>query len=140
MSIVHVLMVIVMSCALTGASCLNGSSSETDAGSAAPAANLGLNCGDPESSGNAIGIGKYCTTTSECPVAESGTTIQCSTVLTGNVLPLLCSRICGDTLLQGTIDCGSDAVCRDISELGYDLTVCVPTACDALFDDEPLDP
>ena len=94
---------------------------------------IGENCGEEGSAGNAIGIGRFCTATADCPIADDGTTIQCSTVLTDNTLPLLCSRICGDTD-GGSIDCGESAACHNIAELGFDLTVCVPFACDPLFD------
>ena len=94
---------------------------------------VGENCGDVGSPGNAIGMGQYCTDTADCPVASDGTTIQCSTVLTDNTLPLLCSRICGG-VDGGTVDCGDNASCHNIAELGFDLTVCVPWACDPLFD------
>lgn len=95
---------------------------------------IGFNCGEPDSTGNELGIGKFCVETEQCPVAATGTTIQCSTVLTADNLPLLCSRLCGDLGGGETVDCGSGAVCHDIQELGYDLRVCVPYACSALFD------
>lgn len=94
---------------------------------------VATNCGFDDSPGNSLGIGRFCTTTEECPVAATGTTIQCSTVLTDSTLPLLCSRLCG-TVGQTDVDCGEEAVCHNIKELGYDLTVCVPYACDPLFD------
>lgn len=95
---------------------------------------IGMNCGDPSSPGNSIGVGKYCKSTDQCPVSSSGTTMQCSTVLTNDALPLLCSRLCGAVGDGGQVDCGPDAVCHNIKDLGYDLIVCVPYACDALFD------
>lgn len=116
---------------LCGASCLEGDG-PVDAGIDDHEA-VGPNCGDADSPGNAVGIGKFCTDTADCPVASDGTTIQCSTVLTDNTLPLLCSRICGG-VDGGSIDCGENASCHNIVELGFDLTVCVPWACDPLFD------
>lgn len=116
---------------LGGASCLEPEG-PVDAGIDSHEA-VGENCGDVGSPGNAVGIGQYCTATADCPVASDGTTIQCSTVLTDNTLPLLCSRICGGTD-GGSVDCGANASCHNIAELGFDLTVCVPWACDPLFD------
>lgn len=93
------------------------------------------NCGVPGSPGNELGIGKYCTKTSECPVASSGTAIQCSTVLVDKTSPLMCSRLCD--LTAADPGCGSAAVCKNIIELGYDLNVCIPRACQPLFS-QPL--
>lgn len=118
----------------TAASCVQPPPSEPEAGvvdSGRPV--IGRDCGDPTSTGNALGIGKHCESTNDCPVVDEGTTIQCSTVLTDDSLPLLCSRICGATD-GGQIDCGPGATCMNIIELGYDLDVCVPFTCDPLFD------
>jgi hypothetical protein len=115
-----------------GASCFGDGDGAPDAGIDDRQV-VGVNCGDQASPGNGVGIGKFCTATADCPIADDGTTIQCSTVLTDNTLPLLCSRICGDTD-GGSIDCGDNAACANIAELGFDLTVCVPFACDPLFD------
>lgn len=93
------------------------------------------NCGFTESPGNDLGVGRYCTKTDDCPSVASGTAIQCSTVLTDETLPLLCSRLCDAKAADP--GCGPDAVCKNILELGVDLTVCVPTACQPLFA-EPL--
>lgn len=96
---------------------------------------IGLNCGDPTSPGNSVGVGKYCETSHDCPVASEGTTIQCSTVLTDDRLPLVCSRLCEDMPGGAPVDCGEDAVCHHIAELGYDLFVCVPHTCAPIFSD-----
>ncbi len=128
---VRTLLLVLGSVYLCGASCLEGDG-PPDAG-VDDHLSVGVNCGEDGSPGNAIGIGQFCTDTSDCPVASDGTTIQCSTVLTDNTLPLLCSRICGG-VDGGTIDCGENATCHNIVELGFDLTVCVPWACDPLFD------
>jgi hypothetical protein len=93
------------------------------------------NCGFADSPGNAIGIGKYCTKSSDCPAVTSGTALQCSTVLVDNSLPLICSRLCD--LNASDPGCGTGAVCKNIIELGTDLDVCVPVACQPLFA-EPL--
>lgn len=93
------------------------------------------NCGDTESPGNTLGIGRYCTKSDDCPTVPTGTSIQCSTVLTDKTMPLLCSRLCD--VKAADPGCGPDAVCKNILELGIDLTVCVPTACQPLFA-EPL--
>lgn len=114
------------------AGCTTPGSDSPDAGTRHPA--VGENCGFENSPGNAIGVGRYCTTTDDCPIASSGTTIQCSTVLTDNTLPLLCSRLCGDLGNGQEVDCGPDAVCHPIDELGYSLVVCVPRSCAPLFD------
>lgn len=96
---------------------------------------VAMNCGFENSTGNAIGIGKYCTESSDCPAVTSGTALQCSTVLVDNSLPLLCSRLCDVNAADP--GCGTDAVCKNIIELGFDLDVCVPVACQPLFT-EPL--
>jgi hypothetical protein len=92
---------------------------------------VAVNCGFDNSPGNAIGIGKYCTKSSDCPAVQSGTALQCSTVLVDNSLPLICSRLCD--LNAADPGCGSDAVCKNIIELNIDLTVCVPLSCQPLF-------
>jgi len=89
------------------------------------------NCGFSGSPGNNIGIGKYCTKSSECPSVQSGAILQCSTVLVDPDFPLICSRLCDPT--AGDPGCGADAVCKNLSELGQDLTVCVPLSCQPLF-------
>lgn len=96
---------------------------------------VAVNCGFEGSPGNSIGIGKYCTKSSECPVAQSGTTIECSTVLVDESIPLMCSRLCDVTAADP--GCGTDAVCKNVIELGFDLDVCVPKSCQPLFS-EPL--
>lgn len=96
---------------------------------------VAINCGFDDSPGNELGIGKSCTESSDCPEVTEGTALQCSTVLTENSLPLMCSRLCD--LNAADPSCGTDAVCKNILELGYDLNVCVPRACQPLFA-EPL--
>lgn len=96
---------------------------------------VGVNCGFEDSPGNAIGIGKYCIKSSDCPVVQEGTALQCSTVLVDNSLPLICSRLCDVNAADP--GCGTDAVCKNILELGFDLDVCVPLSCQPLFS-EPL--
>lgn len=132
MSPIRVALVCSATLFMMGASCLGPAT--VDAG--APADDrpvIGDDCGDPGSDGNDLGIGRHCQATSDCPVLDTGTTIQCSTVLTDDALPLLCSRLCGDTD-GGSIDCGAGATCMNIEQLGYDLDVCVPFTCDPLFD------
>lgn len=93
------------------------------------------NCGFKASPGNSIGIGKYCTASSDCPEVSSGALLQCSTVLADNSLPLLCSRLCDPEAADP--ECGPDTVCKNLSELGANVTVCVPRTCQPLFS-EPL--
>jgi|GEM_PF-5467155 len=92
-------------------------------------------CGFTGSVGNELAVGKYCTKSGDCPAVASGTALQCSTVLVDSALPLLCSRLCD--LQAADAGCGADAVCKNIIELGIDLTVCVPKSCQPLFS-EPL--
>lgn len=132
-ALVRVLVVACATLVAGGAACLGDGEGEPDAGANLNRPVIDNNCGETASVGNALGIGQYCEATSDCPVAGSGTTIQCSTVLTSDALPLLCSRICGE-LDGGSIDCGEGAACHNIIELGYDLEVCVPFTCDPLFD------
>jgi hypothetical protein len=94
------------------------------------------NCGVVGSSGNELGIGKYCTKSSQCPAVSSGTALQCSNILVDESLPLMCSRLCD--LAAPDPGCGSGAVCKNVMELGFDLDVCVPLACQPLFP-EPLE-
>ena len=93
---------------------------------------VAINCGFADSPGNEIGIGKYCTTSGECPAVGSGASLQCSTVLIDPTFPLLCSRLCDEQAADP--GCGADTVCKNILELGVDLTVCVPKSCQPLFD------
>ena len=93
------------------------------------------NCGFTTSPGNDIGIGKYCTKSSDCPAVQGGTALQCSTVLVDNQLPLMCSRLCD--LSAPDPGCGAGAVCTNIIELDVDLDVCVSLTCQPLFT-EPL--
>lgn len=93
------------------------------------------NCGFANSPGNDLAVGKYCTKSADCPAVQTGTALQCSTVLVDSTLPLLCSRLCD--LKAADPGCGTDAVCKNILELGIDLTVCVPVSCQPLFS-EPL--
>ena len=92
-------------------------------------------CGFTNSPGNDLAVGKYCTKSDDCPAVQSGTALQCSTVLVDSTLPLLCSRLCD--LKAADPGCGAGAVCKNILELGIDLTVCVPVSCQPLFS-EPL--
>jgi len=92
-------------------------------------------CGFTGSLGNDLAVGKYCTKSADCPAVQSGTALQCSTVLVDSALPLLCSRLCDPQAADTS--CGADAVCKNILELGIDLTVCVPRSCQPLFS-EPL--
>lgn len=102
----------------------------------APVGNpVAINCGIEGSTGNELGIGEYCTKTSDCAIAQSGTAIQCSTVLVDPSLPLMCSRLCD--LAAADPGCGTEAVCANVLELGFDLNVCVPVSCQPLFS-EPL--
>ena len=93
------------------------------------------NCGVEGSPGNSLGIGKYCKASSDCPAVSSGTTLQCSTALSDNSLPLLCSRLCDPAAADP--GCGPDTVCKNLIELDVDVTVCVPRTCQPLFS-EPL--
>lgn len=94
------------------------------------------NCGfENNSPGNELGIGKYCTKPSDCPAVQTGAALQCSTVLVDPTFPFLCSRLCD--LKTADPGCGTNAVCKNIIELGVDLTVCIPVACQPLFS-EPL--
>lgn len=93
------------------------------------------NCGVAGSPGNEVGVGKYCTKSSSCPVVQEGTALQCSNVLVSGSLPLICSRLCD--LAAANSGCGADAVCKNLIELGFDLNVCVPRSCQPLFS-QPL--
>jgi hypothetical protein len=105
-------------------------------GEGAPKSNpVAENCGFAGSPGNDIGVGKYCTKASDCPPVQSGTSLQCSTVLVDPTFPLLCSRLCD--LQAADPGCGTGAVCKHLIELGLDLTVCVSLSCQPLFS-EPL--
>ncbi len=94
---------------------------------------VAVNCGIEDSPGNSIAIGKYCTKSSDCPAVQSGTALQCSTILIDPTFPLICSRLCD--VQAADPGCGADAVCKNIIELGVDLTVCVPKSCQPLFSD-----
>ena len=93
------------------------------------------NCGFVGSPGNELGVGKYCTDSSACPAVHSGTALQCSSVLVQPTFPLICSRLCDPQAADP--GCGSNSVCKNLTELGLDLTVCVPVSCQPLFA-EPL--
>lgn len=92
---------------------------------------VAINCGIEGGTGNSLGVGKYCTKSSDCPPVTSGTNLECSTVLVDDSLPLMCSRLCDVSAADP--GCGADAVCKNILEIGFDLTVCVPKACQPLF-------
>ena len=92
---------------------------------------VAINCGIEGGPGNELGIGKYCLKTSDCPIAQAGTSIQCSTALVDESLPLMCSRLCD--LTAADPGCGTNAKCTSVLELGFDLVVCVPLACQPLF-------
>lgn len=93
---------------------------------ACPSSPWNRDCGLPGSKGNSQGVGAYCTRDSECfEVPTQLPELHCSTVLVDARLPNLCSSVCE----PGKTDCGPDAECRSITPLGYDLVVCVPTAC-----------
>jgi hypothetical protein len=96
---------------------------------------VAVNCGITNSPGNELGVGKYCTATSDCPAVQSGTSLQCSTVLVEPSFPLICSRLCDP--MAADPGCGTEAVCKNLTELGLNLTVCVPKTCQPLFS-EPL--
>jgi hypothetical protein len=86
-------------------------------------------CGLPGSQGNELGVGQFCERDAECTSVASPLQLHCSTVLVDSALPLLCSASCE----QGVTDCGSNASCRNLLPIGYDLIVCVPDACEQNF-------
>jgi len=94
------------------------------------------NCGfEKNSPGNEVGVGKYCTKASDCPPVQSGAALNCSSILVDPAFPLLCSRLCDQKAADP--GCGTGAICKNVSELGFDVTVCIPLSCQPLFS-EPL--
>ena len=81
-------------------------------------------CGNPRDNGNTAGIGRYCSSSSDCTVASA--TI-CSSI--GDPRTHFCTELC--SLDGGGIVCSAMASCA----VADGVAICVPDRCAAALED-----
>ena len=83
----------------------------------APATDMSI-CGHPGDPGNELGVGKYCTSLTECSGLQAG---LCSVI--GDARAHFCTKTCAAG--QGVEACGTNATCQ----CQGGLCGCTPNAC-----------
>ncbi len=84
-------------------------------------------CGRPGDTGNSIGVGKYCTTTSMCMGQMASV---CSTVMPIPQGPTyFCTTFCDITAANPNAACAENASCTCLSASNPSLCGCVPNVC-----------
>jgi hypothetical protein len=103
----------------TGATTTTEPTATADAGSAA-AADASTACVQPTDEGNSVGVGKFCTTSTDC-----GTNLLCSAAFGAPAGATFCSLICSTDS-----DCGGDgAICFAGGGAAGGTKACVTAAC-----------